>query len=364
MIDEEQEVSEMRVSVIIPVYNSELYLRECLDSVLTQSIENMEILLIDDASKDGSRAICDAYAAQYPCVRTFQLDHRGPGAARNEGLRHAKGEYIVFADADDYFPANESIQKMIDILDTTGADVAVGNYCRLWDGRILEAAKHSVFSGMDRGSGKFRYCGFFSLGTLSYVWGKAYRRSFLQECGFSFGNYEYSEDKFFNIQCYAQGAQYAFVEDVVYTYRKNDTSISHQQRERSMCWLQIAADLLKYLESKSLSEKYGDLVAYTVSFAAFFDGKTQYSRFGKKLKVVRDVLKKYVSDPVAHRCFCQLSRGEFIGSASGIGWKVMMWTFAFLMRIKALHLLSFGIKLLIDLRIDELLSDTGRKKSK
>ena len=253
---------------------------------------------------------------------------------------------------------------MIDILDTTGADVAVGNYCRLWDGRILEAAKHSVFSGMDRGSGKFRYCGFFSLGTLSYVWGKAYRRSFLQECGFSFGNYEYSEDKFFNIQCYAQGAQYAFVEDVVYTYRKNDTSISHQQRERSMCWLQIAADLLKYLESKSLSEKYGDLVAYTVSFAAFFDGKTQYSRFGKKLKVVRDVLKKYVSDPVAHRCFCQLSRGEFIGSASGIGWKVMMWTFAFLMRIKALHLLSFGIKLLIDLRIDELLSDTGRKKSK
>ena len=354
----------MKVSVIIPVYNSESYLRECLDSVLTQSVEDLEILLIDDASEDGSRTICDAYAAQYPRVRTFQLDHRGPGAARNEGLRHAKGEYIVFADADDYFPANESIQKMTDTLGATGADVAVGNYCRLWDGHILEAAKHSAFNGLDRGSGKFRYCGFFSVGTLSYVWGKAYRRSFLQEYGLSFGNYEYAEDKFFNIQCYVQGARYAFVEDVVYTYRKNNTSISHQQRDRALCWLQISADLLRYLESKTLSEKYGDLVAYTISFAAFFDGKIQYCRSGKKLKVVREEFKKYVSDPVAYRCFYQLSRGQFLGSASGIGWKVMIWTFGFLMRVKALRLLSFGIKLLIDLRIDELLSDTGRKKSK
>ena len=64
----------MKVSVIIPVYNSESYLQECLDSVLTQSVEDLEILLIDDASEDGSRTICDAYAAQYPRVRGTGCD--------------------------------------------------------------------------------------------------------------------------------------------------------------------------------------------------------------------------------------------------------------------------------------------------
>lgn len=355
----------MKVSVIIPVYNTEAYLRECLESVLMQTCEDLEILLIDDASEDRSGEICDAYAARYPHVRTVHINRRGPGGARNEGLRYAKGKYIVFADADDFFSAPGSIREMTELLDATGADVAVGNYCRLWDGRILEATKHSTFNGLDRGSGKFRYCGFFSVGTLSYVWGKAYRHSFLKEHGLSFGNYEYAEDKFFNFQCYIQGARYAFVEDVVYTYRKNDTSISHQmQRDRAFCWLQIAADLLRSLDEKGLSKEYGDLVAYTVSFAAFFDGKTQYCRSGKKMKAVKAVLKKYVSDPVAYRCFCQLSQGQFLGAASGIGWKIMLWIFAFLMRVKALYILSFGIKLLIDLRIDELLSDTGRKKSK
>ena len=355
----------MRVSVIIPVYNTEAYLRECLDSVLAQTGRDLEILLIDDASSDGSGAICAEYAARCPNVRVLHLDHQGPGAARNQGLRHATGEYIVFADADDYFPAPDSIRKLTDLLDDTGADVAVGNYCRLWDGRILETGKHSAFHHMEPGSGIFRFCGFFSVGHQSYVWAKAYRRSFLKEQGLSFGGYEYAEDKFFNIPCYTQGARYAFLEDVVYTYRKNDASVSHlQHRDRSECWLRIATDLRQYLKSRNCSEKYGDLVAYTVNFAAFFDGKAQYCGSGRKWSAVKALLKKYAADPVARNCFGQLAQGQFLEAAPGLGWKIMMWTFAFLMRCKVLSILSFGIKLLVDLKIDERLSDTGRKRSK
>ena len=355
----------MRVSVIIPVYNAEAYLRQCLDSILSQTCEDLEVLLIDDASKDKSGEICDAYASRYPHVRTVHTDHSGPGSARNEGLRLARGEYIVFGDADDYFPDRNSIQKMTELLDRTGADVAVGNYYRLWDGRILEATKHSAFSGMDPGSGNFRYSGFFSVGTLSYVWGKVYRRSFLAEHGLSFGSYEYAEDKFFNFQCCIEQARYVFAQDVVYTYRKNNASVSHRhQQERALCWLQIAADLRSYLEGKGLAEEYGDLVAYTVSFAAFFDGKSQYCGSGRKLTAVKGVLQQYEASPVACHCFYQLSRGQYLDAASGIGWKATMWAFSLLMRMKALYILSFGIKLLVDLRIDELLSDTGRKKSK
>lgn len=355
----------MRVSVIIPVYNSEAYLRQCLDSVLSQTCEDLEILLIDDASEDKSGEICEDYTARFPYVHTIHIKHSGPGLARNEGLRMAQGEYIVFGDADDYFPTSDSIQKMTDLLDATNADIAVGNYCRLWDDQILEATKHSVFNRMDHRSGNFRYCGFFSVGTLSYVWGKVYRRSFLMEHALSFGNYEYAEDKFFNFQCYIAQAQYAFAEDVVYTYRKNNASISHlNQQDRALSWLQIATDLLRYLDRKNLVEEYGDMVAYTVSFAAFFDGKSQYCGSGRKLAAIKAVLQKYVASSVACMCFDQLSRGRFLWAASGIGWKITIWVFAVLMRIKALHIISFGIKLLIDLRIDEQLSDTGRKKSK
>ena len=354
----------MKVSVIIPVYNTEVYLRECLDSVLAQSCEDLEILLINDGSQDGSGAICDAYAARYPNIRVICQEHRGPGSARNEGLRRAAGEYIVFADADDYLPSHDSIQKLTDLLETSGADIAVGNYCRLWDGRTLEAAGHSAFHHMDPGSGNFRFCGFFSVGHLSYVWAKVYRRSFLTEQGLFFGSYEYAEDKAFNAQCYLRGARYAFLDNVVYTYRKNNASVSHlHQRERAECWLQIASDLLQYLENNDCASEYGDLVAYIVNFAAFFDAKSQYCRSEKRVTAVRELLGKYASDPVAYRCFRQLSSGQFLEAAYGIGWKVMMWTFAFLMRVKALGILSFGIKLMVDWKIDEQLSDTGRKRS-
>ena len=355
----------MKVSVIIPVYNTEAYLRECMDSVLAQTCEDMEVLLIDDASEDGSGALCDGYAAQYPHVQAIHLDHRGPGAARNEGLRLAKGEYIVFADADDALASPGCVQKMAELLDASDADILVGNYCRLWDGRIMEATKHSAFSGMEPGGGHFRFRGFFSVGTLSYVWGKAYRHSFLKEHGISFGTYEYAEDKIFNMLCYINGARYGFLDDVVYIYRKNNASISFQyQRDRSQCWLQLSADLQQELEKRNLADRYGDLVAYTINFAAFFDGKAQYCRSGKKLGAVKSLLRKYVASPVAFEYFGRLSRGTYIKDAYEPGWKIAMWGFATLMRIKALYILAFGIKLLIDLRIDERLSDTGLKKSK
>ena len=355
----------MKVSVIIPVHNAEAYLQESVDSVLMQTCDDMEILLIDDASEDRSADICEAYAVQYPHIRTVHVSYRSAGAARNEGLRIAKGEYIVFVDADDALKSNASIRKMIELLDMTNADIAVGNYFRLWDGQHMEATGHNTFSSMDQSSGNFRYCGFFSVGTLSYVWGKAYRHSFLKEHAIRFQTYEYAEDKFFNFQCYIAQARYVFLEDVVYTYRKNDASISHlDQKDHAQCWLQLSADLMNELKEKNMDAQYGDLVAYTVNFAAFFDGKAQYCRSGKKLKAVKGVLQLYAASPVAEQCFGQLSCGKFMKEAYGVGWKIVMWTFAALMKIKALYILALGIKALVDFRIDERLSDTGRRKSK
>lgn len=91
-----------KISVIVPVYNAEKYLRRCVDSILAQSFTDFELLLVDDGSKDGSGAICDEYADRDNRVRVFHKENGGVSSARNLGLDNARGEWVAFCDADDY----------------------------------------------------------------------------------------------------------------------------------------------------------------------------------------------------------------------------------------------------------------------
>lgn len=103
------------VSVIIPVYNSERYLRRCIDSVLAQTYKEWSLLLIDDGSKDGSGVICDEYSKKYSNITVYHNINSGPCEARNFGINHAEGEYIVFIDSDDWIGENH-IKNMIEVL--------------------------------------------------------------------------------------------------------------------------------------------------------------------------------------------------------------------------------------------------------
>lgn len=103
------------VSIIIPIYNSELYLNRCLDSVLSQRYTNLEVLLIDDGSSDNSLSICREYAAKDNRIRVIHQDNRGASAARNTGLDNATGEYIMFCDSDDMV-SDMWVQRIINAL--------------------------------------------------------------------------------------------------------------------------------------------------------------------------------------------------------------------------------------------------------
>ena len=95
-----------QVSVIIPIYNSEKYLHECLDSVINQTYKDIEIILVDDGSTDKSSSICDEYAKKDERIKVFHTSNNGPSHARNIGIDNATGEYIVFQDSDDYIELN------------------------------------------------------------------------------------------------------------------------------------------------------------------------------------------------------------------------------------------------------------------
>ncbi|MGW2958391.1 bifunctional glycosyltransferase/CDP-glycerol:glycerophosphate glycerophosphotransferase [Streptomyces sp. NPDC001220] len=181
-----------RLSLIVPCFKVQGFLRECLDSVLDQSFHDIEVIAVDDRSPDGCGAILDEYAARDPRVRVLHLpENVGLGRARNAGLPHATGDFLLFLDSDDTLTPG-ALHAIADRLTETGdPDVLVFDYARTyWWGGTRRNALAEVLSATD---------GVFTaaehpeiLDLLMVVWNKAYRRDFVAENGFRFppGYYE------------------------------------------------------------------------------------------------------------------------------------------------------------------------------
>lgn len=129
----------IKVSVIIPVYNAESFLRPCLNSVISQNYKDSEIILIENGSEDGSRTICEEYAERFENIRIITETQRGTAMARQRGLDVCKGEAVVFVDADDVLPSPDVFSKMAECLEKTE-----GRYC-LW--RIFQIMGRKTSSG-------------------------------------------------------------------------------------------------------------------------------------------------------------------------------------------------------------------------
>ncbi|MFF8268741.1 CDP-glycerol glycerophosphotransferase family protein [Streptomyces sp. NPDC016562] len=182
-----------RFSVIVPAYKVQAYLQESLDSVLTQSYTDLELIAVDDASPDACGSIIDEYAARDPRVTAVHLTHNlGLGPARNAGLARATGDYLLFLDGDDTL-APGALQAITDRLKATGSpDVLVYDYARTyWTGELVRNRLAHRLS--EEGPASFRLADRPALlAMLMVVWNKAYRREYVEREGLSFppGLYE------------------------------------------------------------------------------------------------------------------------------------------------------------------------------
>ncbi|MFD3874460.1 CDP-glycerol glycerophosphotransferase family protein [Streptomyces sp. NPDC058623] len=182
-----------RFSVIVPAYKVQAYLQESLDSVLSQSYPDLELIAVDDASPDACGAIIDEYAARDPRVTAVHLAHnQGPGPARNAGLARAGGDYLIFLDGDDTL-APGALQAVTDRLKATGSpDVLVHDHARvLWTGEVVRDRVADRLS--EEGPASFRLTDRPELlGMPMVVWNKAYRRAYVEREGLTFppGFYE------------------------------------------------------------------------------------------------------------------------------------------------------------------------------
>lgn len=163
-----------KISVIVPVYNTEKYLHRCIDSILTQTFTDFELLLIDDGSLDRSGAICDEYAEKDSCVRVFHKSNGGVSSARNLGLDYAKGEWITFVDSDDWV-SNNVLEEIIK--DTDNYDLII-EYAT-----IVNHPTDNDISIPDITIDEFNFDLLFSECHLSWrtsPWGKLFRRDLVE----------------------------------------------------------------------------------------------------------------------------------------------------------------------------------------
>lgn len=152
-----------KVSVIVPVYNGEKYLNRCIDSILSQTFTSFELLLINDGSIDKSGVICDEYANKDPRIRVFYKENGGVSSARKIGIKSAKGDFLCFVDADDYFIDNDALNKLISAY-KEGDDIIIAGYC---DDIELSSTEY--------------VCGLLENKIPWGVWSKLYKKSLFDE---------------------------------------------------------------------------------------------------------------------------------------------------------------------------------------
>ena len=122
-----------KLSIVVPVYNVEKYLNKCLDSLANQTLDNYEVIVVNDGTKDNSQAIIDDYVAKYPTIfKSYIKDNGGLSDARNYGIRYATGEYITFLDSDDYIEYN-TYQNMLEIAYRGNHDLVVADLEYVWE---------------------------------------------------------------------------------------------------------------------------------------------------------------------------------------------------------------------------------------
>lgn len=226
-------------SIIIPVYNVERFLKKCLDSVLKQTYQNYEILLIDDGSTDSSSMICDEYAAKYECCRVFHRKNAGVTASRNVGLSEAKGKYIVFLDSDDYIE-KELLAKVYMQMEIQQYDICSFAARRidedgaiLYELRYVDMITQLFFDDDSRDL-------FFWKNFLQYQTGweccfHAFRKDIIEQNKIRFNeNLRYAEDLLFTFEYLLYVKNWVKIPDVLYNYLCRRGSVTREVNKKAV----------------------------------------------------------------------------------------------------------------------------------
>lgn len=236
----------MKFSVVIPVYNVEQYLDQCLESIKEQDFVDFEVICVNDGSTDHSRGILEDWCAKYPPMKVIDRENGGLSAARNTGLEVAQGEYVVFVDSDDWVEPT-MLSRLAD--ETQGEDVVCYASRRTDNGNtdLLEEERGNGWDYYNRHALEARIVPFVC------VWQRCYRRAFLLEHDLSFREGILHEDNEFTPRVCLKAKSVKVVPDVLYNYRVRPGSIMTTRGLRSKESLVLIGNELSELFAKEKS---------------------------------------------------------------------------------------------------------------
>lgn len=247
------------ISIIVPVYQVEKYISQCIDSILAQTFTDFELILVDDGSKDNSGKICDEYAEKDKRVKVIHKENGGAAVARNSGMDKASGNYFAFIDGDDYIVPTMLECLYITILESD-ADIVACNYRYLFENGEKDFStenKSEVLNGAEifYNRKNERNYGFWTV-----VWNKLYKAETFKNVRFHCG--KYYEDEFWANDIFQMNIKVVTVSDCLYYYRQHPASTMRMKKiQRSLDLIDAFGERINiYLEEQHSREAYKVLI--------------------------------------------------------------------------------------------------------
>ena len=253
------------ISIIVPVYNVENYIRECLDSILAQTFSSFELILVDDGSTDNSGRICEEYGEKDPRIRVFHKENEGPSAARNMGLDEALGDYICFIDSDDTV-REDYLEKLYGAMLINGSDMV---FCDFETDKLIDTGM--PIKSVDRMDSRDAKKWLYDTRSRQYVimvvvWNKIYSKELFRNVRFEVGKIH--EDEILIGSILNRCRNISFLNERLYYYRDNESGITAKANRLDLAHLD-GVDALKLRIDQAVSVNDLELAEVTLKSALY-----------------------------------------------------------------------------------------------
>ena len=279
-------MNECKLSIIVPVYGVEKYIDKCLNSLVKQSLKEIEIIVVNDGTKDNSQKIIDKYVKKYPDkIKSYIKENGGQGSARNYGLKKATGEYIGYVDSDD-FVEKDMYKKLYNKAKENNYDIVVcGNYnvSEDYQNKNIDAFINNYNTDLEN----------IFFGKMA-VWNKIYKRDILIKNKLEFKEKVWYEDLAFTLKAIMNSNTFAFIDEPLYDYLiREGSTMNNSNVKRNLEILEAFNDILSYIQHNK-KEEYFSKIEFLAIDHIYISAIVRVLKAEADDKVKRENIKKLI----------------------------------------------------------------------
>ena len=257
------------ISLILPIYNVEEYLNECLESILNQSYCDYELLIVDDGSTDSSLHIARGYSEKFKDIKVFTQENKGVSEARNLALKNAKGDYILFIDSDDFL-RKDMLEKLIETALESNSDITISNYYLYYNKNnfkefIKGMPKYNLYTNSEVIEMMLKHK------LQGQLWNKLFKTSLLKEINFQFEKGRYIQDIFPIFRAVSASKKIAYINEALYFYRQREESTVHKRNKKlTEDYYHAMTSIIDYVNGNKIEVKKKSLRIFKVNVFSYF----------------------------------------------------------------------------------------------